>query len=761
MPSVYSPFKMDTSFHKMPFEEMSKYTEMVKNKYETNAQSLDNFSSALSDIKTYPEAMPELQAKLKRYQDFTDQSAKLASTDPEKYLQLSNQLRETGRELVRDMKSGDISKYTNAYNNWSTGYAADMKNPAKKEADVAQYYTNKAKEDIANLKAGKPITQGSAPEYYDDDAAFKEKFNMLPTVTYIDSVTGNTMEGKDPAKVAELKITQSREPLRQAYIQAKNQFNPSILGPVITKEIGPNGKPVYLGLIRTLEWTKGEPKYVRNPDGTLKYGDTQIKEDAMTNDEYNLQKTANEYGYLYGGGRIKLDSNGDPISASGKGGKKPELARVVSSILPDKTPIYDPNAIKDRLKEIDSKLIQPDLPTDAGNILRQERADLVEQQQNSANIHAQARDISRRKLLHGGESAESLVAMENIDTLKKQVDIDANNYTHANPLTTNFGVLEKKYFTALNAYKAARVTKDKYNSIYFDVNKGLQEAQVSNRKALGLGTDEQKLAAEALLADPKNLSIEGNTSSDSARDKLIVDLQTSLDITKLYRFENIESVGGGKSRIRVIKLGETDKKKQTIDFILSREATEKFQEAIRTGNYGPDTKLFASGLTDAEAAKTATQIESIPAPSNNTYYGAKKEFKYKGIQVYARRTENGSLIAKIVEPPTKDFPAGRYLTLPMITGSDANAQLIKELESYNLDPVAYKQNREVDRTKLLTAGEKVEKHFVDPDTVGLYPTDFEKKEEKREEEENIKNNLTWKGLSTERFMELPFGIGAH
>ena len=739
MPSVYSPFKMDTSFHKMPFEEMGRFTEMVKNKYETNAQSLDNFSSALSDIKTYPEAMPELQAKLKRYQDFTDQSAKLASTDPEKYLQLSNQLRETGRELVRDMKSGDISKYTKAYADYNTSYAKDLNDPNKLPSEVNLYYAKKAKEDIANLKAGKPITQGQVQDYFDSGKALDAAVKEVPITEYRDEL-GQLVTGRDPKAVTAAISGVYSDPRYKEYIQGAARNDPSIAGPAIIGETA-DKKKVFWGKIRDENVKGKDVVYKTDSAGNIVYGKTPIEKDAISKYEYDLENIADIYRTKYSGGSIKLDASGDKPGSTSGNQRLPILSDAPTQLnnVTTPPPVYQPgaelaklNAPRGNKPSINDTLANNYASTEERQAALNERDNIFLEQRNANNRHNQIREVAFQKMHQNkGATKEDIELLTNVDNYKNQVDKTMANLSKLSPWFDKEArkLGEQELATNVAKYKKARVLKDEYNSLYFKENASPQNNQANQNKGLSIGGDKdlQEAASTTLLDNIDNLTVEGDNQL-TVRDTLLNNLNTKKSLSDSYLFGKLVPMSDGKIKIQAIDLNS----KKNVNFIVNSSAATKIQEVIKVGKYDRTTKNFASEFTNPVLKNGVMQVENAPLPSSNANYGPVTEINYGNVRAFVRKTPEGGIIGSIIDPQ------GRTILVPIIKGNDSNGEFIDQLNNYIRDSNTYIQNIEASKNAIVAKGGSINDYFANPNDVHILDSKtYKQNEDKREKETTI------------------------
>jgi hypothetical protein len=753
MPSVYSPFKMDTSFHKMPFEEMGKLTELVGNTIKTNEQSISNFDTALGSLKTHPELMPELQKKVKQYQDLVEQSAGLAKTDPMRYLQIGSQLREAGRALTKDMTTGDISKYTNAYNQFNTSLATDLKDPKKNQNDVLQYYANKKNQDIANLRQGKEIGQASAPEYFNVAEEMDKAIKSIPDSDFIDNTTGQLIRGKSPASIRAAITEVENNPLYQNYIHSMNTSDPTRKGPTVLSEKDTNGGDLFYGKIRvsrvpskddknqrTFEIDdKGKPVYKTDADGRIEYGRTSIKKDAMPLDDYQLQKFAEIYGTKYGGGTIISDAEGNKPGSSKSNinlpvvGSSPEQINNVTS-----APLYVPgaeiaqlDALRGNRPSINATLADKNASPDERREAELERNEIYLNQRNAINRHNQLRDITFQEMNKGmGVSTKQKELLANVDNYRRRLG-ELNNLII--PVSnSSINKLHQKEYQELSAkYQEAKGLRDDYNSIYVAKSNMIQNNQANQNKSIVIAgqTDLQDAASIALLAEPSTLTIKGNDNKKSAGDIINTKIGTKGNLTDAYLFKSITPIGEGKVEIQAVDKSDNNK---VTTFIISENAAMPIQEAIRVGKYGKTTKTLGEAITDPKLARLVFGIQNAPLPTSNINYGAVTEINYDGVTAYVRKTHSGGIIASIKEPD------GSILVLPMITGSAANGELADDIRQYKLNPSGYKQIIESYKKTLTDKKESLDNYFVDPNNIHIFPTRYSELEKVRKliEEQN-------------------------
>jgi len=756
IPSLYSPFKMDTSFSKLPLEEMGKLTELVGNTIKTNEQSISNFDTALGSLKTHPEAMPELQAKIKQYQDLVEQSAGLAKTDPMRYLQIGGQLREAGRALTKDMTTGDISRYTKGYSDWSTGFATALKDPKKSEADVRTVYNAIKKKNLEELKAGKELTQAYVPDYVNVTEKIDKAISSIPDSDYIDD-TGQHVKGKSPIAIRAAIAEVENDPSYQNYIHSMNAFDPTRKGPTVLSEKDTKGNNLFYGKIRvsrvpvksdknqrTFETDeKGKPVYKTDANGRIEYGKTNIKEDAMPLDDYQLQKFAEIYGTKYGGGTIILDAEGNKPGSSG--GSKSNINLPVVGSSPEQNnnttsaPLYVPGTEKVLLDaprgnrpSINATLADKNASPDERREAELERNEIYLNQRNAINRHNQIRDITYQEMNDGkGVSTKQKELLANVNNYKRRLGELNQLRFNMEPGDSSTNKAYAKEYQELSAkYQEAKGLRDEYNSIYVAKSNMIQNNQANQNKSIVIAgqTDLQDAASIALLAEPSTLTIKGNDNKNSASDIINTKIGTKGNLTDAYLFKSITPIGEGKVEIQAVDKSDNNK---VTTFIISENAAMPIQEAIRVGKYGKTTKTLGEALTDSKLARLVFGIQNAPLPTPNINYGAVTEINYDDVTAYVRKTQSGGIIASIKEPD------GNVLVLPIITGSDANGELADYIKLYKSNPTVIKQLVEEKKKMAISKGESLDKYFVDPNNIHIFPTRYSKLEEERKEKQII------------------------
>ncbi len=689
MPSVYSPFKMDTSFSKLPLEEMGKLTELVGNTIKTNEQSISNFDTALGSLKTHPELMPELQEKVKKYQDLVEQSAGLAKTDPMRYLQIGSQLREAGRALTKDMTTGDIGKYTNAYNHFNASLAADLKDPKKNQSDVLQYYANKKNQDIANLKQGKEIGQASAPEYFNQEKYIRQLIKDYPETTYVDA-SGKTVTGKNPDALRSYlrdSILHNKE-----YLDYRNSITNSIPQRAIPTpvETTPDQRPVYMGRVKDKNGN-----YIINSDGTPEIGRTLDIKEAVPNDDLDTLNRIDRAALVFGQANPSKTTDGVPD-------KDHSNASIVTAptksivTTPPVYKVYTGSADEQRINQLKKIYDDPNTPPDVKETARQEWDQISSRRKEAGNNHNYIYDLTLKAMR--GQSGIDINSLGQIETLKKQIDATGKALYNA-PTPKEREINYVLHDSLNNELGVAERTKALFASTYDKLNKELYSKKVDEHKALSTIQDPvlQKVISQAIATGKSSVTITDNEG------KVMLDANATLntiegnDYTKNYSFDKVIPTETG------VKVQAIDKNtKKEVVFTLKNGSDIITNHILNNPKkYNKDVRSFAKAINDPEVFRVTNELAKVLLPATTTNYGPKQEINISStIKLVVRKTTNGGIISSV-----HDSKDNSITVLPIRSNT---GDIIDTVRDYIQNPMAFKN--------------QTGPNFVDPEKVDIFPS---------------------------------------
>ena len=734
MQSLYAPVTITDNWFKLPYEAMAQSISASGIAYNNNIESLGNLTNKMSELrklKTFDELQPELQSEIGRYGEAIDKATKTLKENPSLYLSAGPELKALGVEIANNINSGNISKYVNAYQQYTTGLKEELDDKSKNPDDVNRIYAVNKQKIIDALRKGEDPGAINVPRSFNLAESLSDWAKEFKPSTIKDA-DGNMIEQVNLPALRQYLLNRARtDSDAQGYFHSMQTQLPDQYGTIYATDAKGNkiinpatGKPMYVGRKRDKTGN-----LIVDKDGNYVEGNTGNEHDAITyvdrmidqavrNELLSHQNFKKEEGKGTSANSIKPDSGvslvtADEAMATSTGKSEPYKAFKYWT-----TDLKDPNNV---LNDVNNPLyvLYHDIKDNKGNvqrslnsILKDTNASATERENARQQWEALRQNYLNQRSEHEyiGQIAERNLNLRGIKTRDEQ----------GNPLIGSEAVKRAK--KKLNAYKPSpfefslkphdlkdelkrveQLDKD-YQAEYLRIRNNIISQQNNQTNGIGISNNKgfQDKMGSILMNYKTSVTMNG-ADATKYLDGLGNEVSDKLSFEQIYP----ETNGSGV----VIKALDIESKKPVKFIIHDPKAIQAIQQHIHTTpGMSEGVKLFANALGNSEYRRVYNVVTNAKLPVSGYNYGPKNEFTLGPLSVEFRKTPSGNIIYsfKVNGGPSR---SGKT-----ITGSNTNGQFIDEIGAI-LE--AIKQGQSFNGTQPIAPDQK--KYYIDPNQVSIFP----------------------------------------